>query len=51
MVKKKERDGFHMIDGKQTDIEFHKEDIFDKKKDEDFKNKINKLYQTRKSSK
>lgn len=46
MAKKLERDGFHMINGKQTDTEFHKEDMVEKK-DKEFRDKINKLYRTR----
>ena len=46
MAKKIAREGFHMIDGKQTDTEFHKEDLTEKKEKE-FKDMINKLYRTR----
>ena len=46
MTKQKKRDGFHIIDGKQTDTEFHKEDLAEKE-EKKFRDKINKLYRTR----
>jgi hypothetical protein len=39
----KSSEGFHMIDGKKTDVEFHKDDEL---KENELRDKINKLYRT-----
>ena len=46
MAKKTNRDGFHMVDGKQTDTKFHEEDLTEKKESE-FLLVISKLYHTK----
>lgn len=43
MAKELPRDGYHVVNGKQTDKLFHQEDLTDKKEKE-FIGVINKLY-------
>ena len=47
MAKLKRRDGYQIINGKQTDIKVH-EEIFDNKKEQKLIDKINDMYRTRK---
>ena len=46
MAKEKPRDGYHIVDGKQTDTKFHEEDMTEKKESE-FLLVISKLYHTK----